>query len=194
MRGRISTIRSSQTRQPKSGRETLINSGGGARPPRSGPQQRPGYRPGLRRHVPHGIIPAGKGYFRPIEGTPWPSAGRASTVSPGSPEEAQPPRGAPRRDERDRPLGRTGRVIEPSFPSGKRGRRPVGCERMPRMHLASVWFHLSDEGCEGRRSSSPSPTHATAGSRSGSSKSSLAEGSTEEFSTEWPDKLRKDPP
>lgn len=39
-------------------------------------------------------------------------------------------------------------LIEPHYPSGARGRRPVGCERMLRMYLLQVWFHLSDEGCE----------------------------------------------
>lgn len=39
-------------------------------------------------------------------------------------------------------------LIEPHYPSGRRGRRPVGCERMLRMYLLQVWFHLSDEGCE----------------------------------------------
>ena len=33
-------------------------------------------------------------------------------------------------------------------PDGRRGRRPVGCERMLRMSLPRVWFHLSDEACE----------------------------------------------
>lgn len=39
-------------------------------------------------------------------------------------------------------------LIEPRYPSGRRGRKPVGCERMLRMYLVQVWFHLSDEGCE----------------------------------------------
>lgn len=39
-------------------------------------------------------------------------------------------------------------LIAPRYPDGRRGRRPVGCERMLRMYLLSVWFHLSDEGCE----------------------------------------------
>lgn len=29
-------------------------------------------------------------------------------------------------------------LIAPHYPDGRRGRRPVGCERMPRMHLPSV--------------------------------------------------------
>lgn len=39
-------------------------------------------------------------------------------------------------------------LIGPHYPDGRRGRRPVGCERMLRMYLLSVWFRLSDEGCE----------------------------------------------
>ena len=39
-------------------------------------------------------------------------------------------------------------LIESHYPDGRRGRRPVGCERMPGMYLLQVWFHLSDEACE----------------------------------------------
>ena len=39
-------------------------------------------------------------------------------------------------------------VIEPYYPSGKRGRRPKGIEKMLRMYLLQVWFNLSDEGTE----------------------------------------------
>ena len=46
------------------------------------------------------------------------------------------------------PWGEWVALVEPRYPSGKRGRRPFGCERMLRMYLLSVWFHLSDEGCE----------------------------------------------
>ena len=38
--------------------------------------------------------------------------------------------------------------VESHYPDGRRGRRPVGCERMPGMYLLQVWFHLSDEACE----------------------------------------------
>ena len=38
--------------------------------------------------------------------------------------------------------------VESHYPDGRRGRRPVGCERMLRMYLLQVWFHLSDEACE----------------------------------------------
>ena len=39
-------------------------------------------------------------------------------------------------------------LVEPPYPDGRRGRRPFGCERMLRMYLLQVWFHLSDAGCE----------------------------------------------
>lgn len=39
-------------------------------------------------------------------------------------------------------------VIEPFYPSGKRGRPPRGIEKMLRMYLLQVWFNLSDEGTE----------------------------------------------
>ena len=39
-------------------------------------------------------------------------------------------------------------VIEPYYPSGKRGRPPKGIEKMLRMYLLQVWFNLSDEGTE----------------------------------------------
>lgn len=39
-------------------------------------------------------------------------------------------------------------LVAPHYPDGRRGRRPVGCERMLRTCLLSVWFNLSDEGCE----------------------------------------------
>ena len=39
-------------------------------------------------------------------------------------------------------------VIEPHYPSGKRGRPPKGIEKMLRMYLLQVWFNLSDEGTE----------------------------------------------
>ena len=38
--------------------------------------------------------------------------------------------------------------IAPFYPSGKRGRPPKGIEKMLRMYLLQVWFHLSDEGTE----------------------------------------------
>lgn len=35
-------------------------------------------------------------------------------------------------------------VIKPYYPQGKRGRPPMGIEKMLRMYLLQVWFHLSD--------------------------------------------------
>lgn len=40
------------------------------------------------------------------------------------------------------------RVVEPYYPSGKRGRPPRGIETMLRMYLLANWFNLSDEGVE----------------------------------------------
>lgn len=39
-------------------------------------------------------------------------------------------------------------LVEPYYPSGRRGRPPRGVEIMLRMYLLSVWFNLSDEGVE----------------------------------------------
>jgi IS5 family transposase len=38
--------------------------------------------------------------------------------------------------------------IEPYYPSGQRGRPPLGIEKMLRMYLLQSWFNLSDEGIE----------------------------------------------
>jgi len=38
--------------------------------------------------------------------------------------------------------------VEPYYPSGKRGRPPLGIEKMLRMYLLQCWFSLSDEGIE----------------------------------------------
>ena len=35
-------------------------------------------------------------------------------------------------------------VIEPYYPRGKRGRPPMGIEKMLRMYLLQIWFNLSD--------------------------------------------------
>ena len=35
-------------------------------------------------------------------------------------------------------------VIEPYYPKGKRGRPPMGIEKMLRMYLLQIWFNLSD--------------------------------------------------
>ena len=65
--------------------------------------------------------------------------------------------GQRRRTRRERLPGQTGAIVprgewvapvESHYPDGRRGRRPVGCERMPGMYLLQVWFHLSDEACE----------------------------------------------
>jgi len=39
-------------------------------------------------------------------------------------------------------------LIVPHYPTGKRGRPPVGIETMLRMYLLQCWFNLSDEGVE----------------------------------------------
>ncbi|MFT8889622.1 MAG: IS5 family transposase [Ethanoligenens sp.] len=39
-------------------------------------------------------------------------------------------------------------VIAPYYPSGKRGRPPMGIERMLRMYLLQIWFNLSDPATE----------------------------------------------
>ncbi len=39
-------------------------------------------------------------------------------------------------------------LIEPYYPSGRRGRPPLGIEKMLRMYLLQCWFNLSDEGLE----------------------------------------------
>ena len=46
------------------------------------------------------------------------------------------------------PWGEWVSVIEPFYPKGKLGRPPKGIEKMLRMYLLQVWFHLSDEGTE----------------------------------------------
>lgn len=39
-------------------------------------------------------------------------------------------------------------VIEPYYPRGKRGRPPMGIEKMLRMYLLQTWFNLSDPATE----------------------------------------------
>jgi len=39
-------------------------------------------------------------------------------------------------------------LIEPHYYAGKRGRPPLGIEKMLRMYLLQAWFNLSDEGVE----------------------------------------------
>ena len=40
------------------------------------------------------------------------------------------------------------RVIEPYDPKGKRGRPPMGIEKMRSMYLLQIWFNLSDPATE----------------------------------------------
>ena len=46
------------------------------------------------------------------------------------------------------PRGEWVAPVESHYPDGRRGRRPVGCERMPGTCLPRVWSHPSDEACE----------------------------------------------
>jgi IS5 family transposase len=39
-------------------------------------------------------------------------------------------------------------LIEPHYPKAGRGRRPVGLERMLRLHFLQHWYNLSDPGLE----------------------------------------------
>ncbi len=39
-------------------------------------------------------------------------------------------------------------IIAPYYPSGKRGRPPMGIEKMLRMYLLQIWFNLSDPATE----------------------------------------------
>lgn len=39
-------------------------------------------------------------------------------------------------------------LVEPHYYCGKRGRPPLGIEKMLRMYLLQAWFNLSDEGVE----------------------------------------------
>jgi IS5 family transposase len=38
--------------------------------------------------------------------------------------------------------------VEPYYPSGRRGRPPMGIEKMLRVYLLQCWCNLSDEGIE----------------------------------------------
>ncbi|WP_429573413.1 IS5 family transposase [Paraburkholderia sp. UCT70] len=46
------------------------------------------------------------------------------------------------------PWSRLLSVIEPYYPKGKRGRPPIGLERMLRIYFLQQWYGLSDEGLE----------------------------------------------
>ena len=39
-------------------------------------------------------------------------------------------------------------VIKPCYPEGKRGRPPMGIEKMLRRYLLQIWFNLSDPATE----------------------------------------------
>ena len=39
-------------------------------------------------------------------------------------------------------------LIEPFYPKGKRGRPPIGIERMLRLYFVQLWYNFSDEGTE----------------------------------------------
>ena len=39
-------------------------------------------------------------------------------------------------------------LIEPFYPAGKRGRPPIGIERMLRLYFVQLWYNFSDEGTE----------------------------------------------
>jgi IS5 family transposase len=46
------------------------------------------------------------------------------------------------------PWGRLVAVIEPHYPTGKRGRPPIGIERMLRIYFLQQWYALADEALE----------------------------------------------
>src|ERR1044071_514580 len=46
------------------------------------------------------------------------------------------------------PWGRLVAVLEPHYPKGKRGRRPIGIERMLRIYFLQQWYALADEALE----------------------------------------------
>jgi len=50
--------------------------------------------------------------------------------------------------ERVVPWGRLCTVIEPHYPQGKRGRPPIGIERMLRVYFLQQWYALADEALE----------------------------------------------
>ena len=50
--------------------------------------------------------------------------------------------------ERVVPWGRLVALIEPHYPAGKRGRPPVGIERMLRIYFLQQWYGLADEALE----------------------------------------------
>ena len=57
-------------------------------------------------------------------------------------------RGVPRAQDAAVPWAELVAAVEPFYYPGKRGRRPIGVERMLRMYFLQLWFGLSDEGVE----------------------------------------------
>ena len=45
-------------------------------------------------------------------------------------------------------MGQAGCVVEPHYPAGKRGRPPIGIERMLRIYFLQQWYALADEALE----------------------------------------------
>ena len=50
--------------------------------------------------------------------------------------------------ERAVPWARLCGVIEPHYPQGKRGRPPIGIERMLRIYFLQQWYALADEALD----------------------------------------------
>src|SRR5476649_2778278 len=50
--------------------------------------------------------------------------------------------------ERVVPWARLVALIEPHYPSGQRGRPPIGIERMLRIYFLQQWYTLADEALE----------------------------------------------
>src|SRR3989442_8348749 len=50
--------------------------------------------------------------------------------------------------ERVVPWARLCAVVEPHYPKGKRGRPPIGIERMLRIYFLQQWYALADEALE----------------------------------------------
>src|SRR5450432_1217703 len=46
------------------------------------------------------------------------------------------------------PWARLVAMIEPHYPTGKRGRPPIGIERMLRLYFLQQWYALADEALE----------------------------------------------
>jgi len=46
------------------------------------------------------------------------------------------------------PWARLIEAVEPYYPTGKRGRPPIGLERMLRLYFVQQWYGLADEALE----------------------------------------------